>query len=96
MALIACPDCGTQVSDQAPACPKCGRPGNPNAAAKSETGAWCPHCGHRDSRRGVSIGWFAAIIYGIFVLSTMGVGLIFFPFLPRSYRCNRCQHEWKA
>jgi hypothetical protein len=26
MALIACPDCGQQVSDAAPACPRCGRP----------------------------------------------------------------------
>jgi len=26
MALIKCPDCGTDVSDAAPACPKCGRP----------------------------------------------------------------------
>jgi TM2 domain-containing membrane protein YozV len=26
MPLIACPDCSTQVSDAAPACPKCGRP----------------------------------------------------------------------
>lgn len=26
MALINCPDCGTEVSDAAPACPKCGRP----------------------------------------------------------------------
>lgn len=26
MALIACPDCQTQVSDQAPSCPKCSRP----------------------------------------------------------------------
>jgi type II secretory pathway pseudopilin PulG len=26
MALIVCPDCSTQVSDQAMACPKCGRP----------------------------------------------------------------------
>lgn len=26
MALIACPDCGTQVSDSARACPKCARP----------------------------------------------------------------------
>ncbi|MDR1042038.1 MAG: zinc-ribbon domain-containing protein [Deltaproteobacteria bacterium] len=25
MPLINCPDCGTQVSDSAPACPKCGR-----------------------------------------------------------------------
>ena len=26
MALVVCPDCQTQVSDQAPACIKCGRP----------------------------------------------------------------------
>jgi uncharacterized membrane protein YdbT with pleckstrin-like domain len=26
MPLITCPDCATQVSDAAPACPKCGRP----------------------------------------------------------------------
>lgn len=26
MGLLVCPDCGTQVSDQAPACPSCGRP----------------------------------------------------------------------
>ena len=26
MALIICPDCSTEVSDQAISCPKCGRP----------------------------------------------------------------------
>ena len=26
MALINCPDCGKQVSSEAPACPSCGRP----------------------------------------------------------------------
>ena len=26
MALIKCPDCSTEVSDQAAACPKCARP----------------------------------------------------------------------
>lgn len=26
MALLSCPDCGHQVSDQAPSCPSCGRP----------------------------------------------------------------------
>src|SRR2546425_5569619 len=26
MALITCPDCRKQISDQAPACPSCGRP----------------------------------------------------------------------
>lgn len=31
MALIACPDCGTEVSDLAPACPRCGRPATARA-----------------------------------------------------------------
>lgn len=26
MALVTCPDCGREISDQAPACPNCGRP----------------------------------------------------------------------
>lgn len=26
MALISCPDCGSRISDQAKACPRCGRP----------------------------------------------------------------------
>lgn len=26
MALVQCPDCGAEVSDAAPACPRCGRP----------------------------------------------------------------------
>ncbi len=26
MGLLNCPDCGSQVSDRAPACPNCGRP----------------------------------------------------------------------
>lgn len=31
MALIQCPDCGSEVSDAAPTCPKCGRPIAPPA-----------------------------------------------------------------
>lgn len=45
MALIKCPDCARDVSDQAPACPNCGRPiaarpsgmGDPAARAAAET-----------------------------------------------------------
>lgn len=32
MALIKCPECGSEVSDRAQACPRCGRPLNPYAA----------------------------------------------------------------
>lgn len=28
MALITCPECGNQVSDQAKSCPRCGHPFN--------------------------------------------------------------------
>lgn len=39
MALIKCPDCGTEVSDRAPSCPKCGAP---IAAAAETTAAGAP------------------------------------------------------
>ena len=32
MALMVCPDCSSQVSDQATSCPKCGRPLQRNAS----------------------------------------------------------------
>ena len=32
MPLITCPDCSHQISDQAPACPSCGRPAAKAAA----------------------------------------------------------------
>ena len=38
MPLITCPDCGTEVSDQAPACVKCGRPlGAPQQRSQKPT-----------------------------------------------------------
>ena len=37
MALVICPDCGNELSDQAPACPKCGRPTARAAAPASKT-----------------------------------------------------------
>ncbi len=46
MALIACPECNKQVSDQAPACPHCGFPisrpaSKPNGAVQLMN---CPDC----------------------------------------------------
>lgn len=35
MAMVPCPDCGNQVSDSAPACPKCGRQ-SPGGQARLE------------------------------------------------------------
>ena len=48
MGLTKCPDCGGQVSDQAPACPHCGRPAaSPTvvSAVQRPTGTQCPKCG---------------------------------------------------
>lgn len=46
MALTKCPDCGTEISTEAPVCPKCGRP---NAPAKKKPGT-------------ISTGWGVIII----------------------------------
>ncbi|WP_019693682.1 OB-fold protein [Pseudomonas fluorescens] len=40
MAIVACPDCRKDISDAAPSCPNCGRPG---AIAASARGAQIPH-----------------------------------------------------
>ena len=53
MPLIACPDCGRQISDAAPFCIGCGRPMSPTTAtpaapftgASSGPGPDCPRCG---------------------------------------------------
>ncbi|MDE5758853.1 MAG: TM2 domain-containing protein [Allobaculum sp.] len=42
MALINCPECGRQISDQAKSCPGCGTPINSTNATK-----FCQHCGEK-------------------------------------------------
>jgi hypothetical protein len=52
MALIQCDDCGKEVSDLAPACPNCGRPGKAMDVSMSEPSSQpppkpvpsCPFC----------------------------------------------------
>ena len=49
MALTECPDCGGKVSDEAPACPHCGRPSRSakstrGSQSKRGSGAKCPRC----------------------------------------------------
>ena len=43
MALINCNDCGAEVSDSAPACPKCGAP-TPKKTQPSPGNIFCPFC----------------------------------------------------
>lgn len=60
MALIKCPDCGKEFSDQASACPNCGRPNIPQNADHSKAS----HNVHRTAppsspggKKGPSSGW---------------------------------------
>lgn len=60
MALIKCPDCGKEFSDQASACPNCGRPNIPQNADHSKAS----HDVHRTAppsslgeKKGSSSGW---------------------------------------
>lgn len=92
MALLKCPDCGAQVSDKAPACPQCGRPILAREGKVDIVGAWCPHCGNRESAKKLDAG----CVFWIFVLLTMGGALLLYPFLPRSWICARCRNRWKA
>jgi predicted RNA-binding Zn-ribbon protein involved in translation (DUF1610 family) len=89
MPLVTCPDCGTEVSDQAPACPKCGRP---TAKKVNKSGAWCPNCGNRDSYRFRRVGCF----FWVLVVLTFGLALLLWPILSQSWRCEVCGNEWKA
>lgn len=38
MALVSCPDCRREMSDQAPACPGCGRPHDHRPASAQKAG----------------------------------------------------------
>jgi tRNA_anti-like len=41
MALMTCPDCATEISTEAPVCPKCGRPNAPPKKKTSPLAAGC-------------------------------------------------------
>ncbi len=96
--LTDCPDCGARISTSAPFCPKCGRPrpDDPEAVRVSlkidAEGAWCPHCGNRQSYRHTKTGCF----YWLMVILFFALPLILYPFLPRVWICRHCGHEWKA
>ena len=69
MALIKCSDCGTDVSEAAPACPKCGRPTTPTSVSSN---AWSEKARSQTSKRSaatitVTLSSFVLISIGIFV-----------------------------
>jgi hypothetical protein len=69
MALLNCPDCGNEVSDQAPACPKCGRPRSAAQATPDAAQVAAPNAPTRKSMSSfalviaialvVAIGWYS-------------------------------------
>jgi len=66
MALVICPDCSSQVSDAAPACPRCGRPiaGSDNRRTSSERDA----VASPDTSRKLGLGWKIGIFFAWFAL----------------------------
>lgn len=64
----------------------------PPPGSIDKRGAWCRHCGNRDSAK--STTGCACLIMGILIISVLGILLV--PFLPKTWKCNVCKHEWKA
>ena len=64
MALCECPDCGGKVSDQAPACPHCGRPSD---SGKRDTSASRPVNQRRGSMFSLTgvVGAMMAVLGGV-------------------------------
>lgn len=72
MALVACPECGAQVSDSAPACPRCGHR-NPAAAAAASPPRVSPLPPVPPRRSSSMPGWAIALLvvggfFGVVVL----------------------------
>ncbi|MEI8234568.1 MAG: transposase [Verrucomicrobiota bacterium] len=65
-------------------------PGNPRKVI-NKRGAWCPHCGNRNSYR--SSSGVGCLTLGILFISM--IGILFIPFLPKSWHCRECGHIWK-
>ena len=90
MGLIECPECNTEVSDKAEACPKCAYPiardqGGDSSIKRFVSGvSYCKHC-QRDvqPKRHIGVGTL------ILVLLTGFIWIIFIPFYQK--RCPICK-----
>lgn len=94
MALLLCPDCEHQVSDQAPACPKCGRP-MPQMAKQvvrlPRRGFICQDCGEVGFPQRVAPGSFLieVVLWCFFIVP----GLIYTLWRSSNRRagCPKCK-----
>jgi rubredoxin len=55
------------------------------------SGAWCPHCGNRNSYK--KTDGVGCLVLGILFISILGI--LFIPFLPKSWHCRSCGNVWK-
>lgn len=94
MALIQCPECGKEISDNAKACPNCGNP--MNLQTQQEEYLCCPKCGSRElhaQHKGFSGGKALAG-----VIATGGIGLLAGTIGSRDTQitCLKCGNKFKA
>jgi len=82
MALITCPDCGTQASDQAPACPRCARPFHVGP------GAWQPPPHGGAQKSGMGVGIIIVIVVAVLIIPIVGVLAVLGVYGTRKYIAN--------
>src|SRR5262245_58248788 len=99
MPLISCPDCGKQVSSEAPTCPSCGRPikqSSPSAPAVSGARV-CRYCGAQSvgklrGLQGVGEVFLAIILFLAFLIP----GIIYYIYMESVPYCSGCgRRVWK-
>jgi len=101
---VACPTCGSPKWRASDPCQVCAgalvaatnrlkQQTAPVAPKKviDKRGAWCPHCGNRNSYK--SETGAGCLLIGILLISCLGILLI--PFLPKTWNCRECGHKWK-
>src|SRR4051812_44517015 len=83
MALTTCPDCSTQVSDQAAACPKCGRPiASPHAYGAPVA-----------PKKGMSVLAIVLLVLGLGAVAVVGLLVVLSVFGTRKYIANAKRAE---
>lgn len=97
MALVTCPDCGTQISDQAPACPKCGRPlqaqpQQPQQAQQPQQPQWQP--ARQAPKSGMSTGLIIGIVLAVLIVP-IGILAVLGIYGTRKYIANAKTAEAK-
>ena len=101
---VACPTCGAPKWHASDPCQVCANARilaassfqrQPAAQTPKKVinkgGAWCPHCGNRNSYS--KSGGVGCLTLGILFISV--IGILFIPFLPKTWHCRECGHTWK-